>query len=144
MDKYDLYYLVKENLFNEKFVQAPQLTEKLEELSPRVEKKVRMLLEFLLSVGIQYNKFGVVTSPVSEIPLQFNILEMVVYAIAADGRKPLGFDDFIKYLIRVGAPRDLLCKKVQKLMQKNEGTRKRKRQTVEKEEESQEEINYIE
>lgn len=140
----DLYYLVKESVYNEKFVRAPQLNEILEDLSPRIEKKVRKVLEFLLSAGIVYNKFGIVAVPISEIPTQFNVLEMVVYAVIGSGRKPMDFEQFVKYLVRVNAPESLFCKKVQKVILKNKHVKKKKREKVyqEAQEEGQNEISF--
>lgn len=144
MTSVDLFYLVSQEDYDSKFKQKPQLNEKLEELSPRLEKKTRRILEFLLSTGISWNVYGIVNGSIPELATQFPILDMVVYAAAANtGKEPLGFSEFCKYLVRVNAPLELFCKKVSRRLEKLSKHVKSKRAKKEKvSEEKEEEINF--
>lgn len=140
MEGVDLYYLVSQEDYESKHEQKPQLTEKLELLSPRLEKKARKILDFLLSTGITWNVYGIVNANIPELATQFPILDMVVYAAApSKEREPLGFLAFLKFLARVNAPLNLFCKKVARKIEKLAKNAKPKKDNREK---TPEKINF--
>ncbi len=143
MEGVELYYLVAQDDYDSKFKQKPQLNQLLETLAPRLEKRVRKILEFLLSTGISWNVYGIVNANIPELATQFPILDMVVYAAAPSReREPLGFSEFLKFLARVKAPLNLFCKKVSRKLEKiikNAKTKRAKKESTPQEEEDEEE-----
>lgn len=140
MENVELFYLVSQEDYDTKFKQKPQLTDKLEILPNRLEKKVRKILDFLLASGLTWNVYGVTSSSIPELNTQFSILEFVIYSAKAEGKEPLGFQQFLKYMKRIEVPLELLCKKVQKsIIKLGKYAKKKKTKT----EESQDQINFI-
>lgn len=135
----ELFYLVSEADYDAKFKQKPQLSDKLQSLPNRLEKKVRKILDFLLANGLTWNAYGVTTASIPELNTQFAILEFVIYCVKAQGKEPLGFQQFLKYLKRVEIPFELICKKVQRSLLKLKKDAKKK---VKQESES-EEIHFV-
>lgn len=135
MENVNTYYLVSQEDYETKFQNKPQLNDKLKELAPRLEKKVRKLLDFLLINGIGFNEYGIINTQIQEIPTKFSILEFSIYAILAVGKEPLGFEQFLKFLIRINAPLDLFCKRIQRQIIKLEKHVKPKRVKTEEKEE---------
>lgn len=143
MERVNVFYLVDEDEYNSKFKDKPQLTEKLELLSSRVEKKVRKLLEYLQFTGLTWNRYGIVSGAIPEIPTSFGIYDFVVYAATGEGSEPLGFIEFLRYMVKVEAPLELFCKKIQKSIQKLEEYAKPKKVKRQKIEEEEVTFNFI-
>lgn len=116
----NLYYLVKHDMYEKCRIKQNEVDEKLSAYPKRVVKKIKILLTFLSAGGITWDLLGYCTSYTPELNTSWSVLEYSTYAVLGKGEEPPNFMQFILLIIRLKAPYDIFCSKVQKKILRQE------------------------
>lgn len=113
-----LYYLVRQDIYEKSRINEYEVSDKLSAYPKRVVKKIKNLLTFLSAGGITWDFLGYCTSYTPELNPSWSVLEYCTYSIVGKGEEPAAYKQFILLVIRLKAPADLFCLKVQKKITK--------------------------
>lgn len=123
------FYLVDSASYDKYMQRKSESSLDVTKYPKRVANKIRKILTYLSSIGIQWNLIGsTVTS--NTLPQNLNVLSYSAYVVTGQGPEPESLSCFLDVLLNIDVPLKLFCAKIQKTLVRMRKTRQRSKRKM--------------